>query len=230
MNNQTKTGFERKEKSTLGKKEIDVPSMDRSATYIIESENDKDKAVSKSKSEYTLPRIDSPKTTVFQSKLVPPKPIKPIGSSSFSSSKSFKLQTTNNNNLQTSFEASDDNNNNKSSQESDSTTKSNRQLSKTVNLTALKQQKKAELLKSQSNKNNQKEETVLNVPKNLDLILKHARKSGQLNLSDFGFEDIPKNVWMINNDKMNNSLSMDEQGDESFKWWDQIELSKVTFK
>ena len=233
FSNQTKlTGFERKEKSSLIKRENDIPSIDRSATYIVESENDKQNGVSKAKSEYTLPRIGTPKTTTnFQSKLIPPKPIKQIQSSTFS--KSVKSLTSNNN---SSLDHSDDNNNsnnnnknnNKSSQESDSNSKSNRQLSKTINLTALKQQKKAEL-RSQSNKNSQKEEPLLNSPKSLDVILRHAKKSGLLNLSDFGLEDIPKNIWMINNDKMDSSLTMDEQSDESFKWWDQIELSKVTF-
>ena len=42
LNNQTKTGFEREEKSSLSKKDNDIPSMDRSATYIIESENEEE--------------------------------------------------------------------------------------------------------------------------------------------------------------------------------------------
>lgn len=57
-----------------------------------------------------------------------------------------------------------------------------------------------------------------------DAILKQARKSGQLNLSNREIQTIPDKVWKINTEipeEKNASLNSDE------KWWDQTELSKL---
>lgn len=58
-----------------------------------------------------------------------------------------------------------------------------------------------------------------------DAILKQARKSGQLNLSNRELKTVPDKVWKINQEipeeERNASLDSDE------KWWDQTELNKL---
>lgn len=58
-----------------------------------------------------------------------------------------------------------------------------------------------------------------------DTILKQARKSGQLNLSNRELKTVPEKVWKINveipEEERNASLDSDE------KWWDQIQLNKL---
>ena len=58
-----------------------------------------------------------------------------------------------------------------------------------------------------------------------DAVLKQARKSGQLNLSNRELKTVPDKVWKINQEipeeERNASLDSDE------KWWDQTELNKL---
>jgi Leucine-rich repeat (LRR) protein len=58
-----------------------------------------------------------------------------------------------------------------------------------------------------------------------DAILKQARKSGQLNLSNREIKTIPDKIWKINQEipeeERNASLDSDE------KWWDQTQLNKL---
>ncbi|EDV23314.1 uncharacterized protein TRIADDRAFT_27850 [Trichoplax adhaerens] len=57
-------------------------------------------------------------------------------------------------------------------------------------------------------------------------LLKQARKSGSLNLSNRSLAEVPDDVWRINLDasKSQQSSSMDNDQD---RWWDQVELSKL---
>ena len=68
----------------------------------------------------------------------------------------------------------------------------------------------------------QKENSKGTVP---DAILKQARKSGQLNLSNRELKTVPDKVWKINQEipeeERNASLDSEE------KWWDQTELNKL---
>ena len=68
----------------------------------------------------------------------------------------------------------------------------------------------------------QNESTKGSVP---DAILKQARKSGQLNLSNRELKTVPDKIWKINQEipeeERNASLDTDE------KWWDQTELNKL---
>ena len=156
-----------------------IPTIDRSATYVVESINDKVNNLGNSKfsGEYTIPRIDSAKIQASNSKIVPPK-IKSPANPGFSNSKTTIIKKTNNN----------DNENETRDKESN---RSSKNVSKSTSLATLKQQKKAELLKSSNTKNNtvdglpKEDNIVSNSSKSMDLILKHAKKSGQLNLSDF---------------------------------------------
>ncbi len=90
------------------------------------------------------------------------------------------------------------------------------------NLLLIREKKRAELKDQPLNAT-----TMPN--KSIDLILKNARKSGQLNLSDFGLIEIPAQVWRINAQDAvaaNKSASIDND-ENDFKWWDQIDLNKL---
>ena len=58
-----------------------------------------------------------------------------------------------------------------------------------------------------------------------DAVMKQARKSGQLNLSNRELKSVPDKVWKINQEipeeEKNASLDSDE------KWWDQTQLNKL---
>lgn len=58
-------------------------------------------------------------------------------------------------------------------------------------------------------------------------LLKQARKSGTLNISNRSLTEVPKEVWRINLDasKCQQPSSMDT--DDQDRWWDQIDLSKL---
>ena len=60
-------------------------------------------------------------------------------------------------------------------------------------------------------------------------VIKMARKSGQLNLTNRGMKEIPVKVYHINeldNDETRQiSLSMDNTGDD--KWWEQNDLTRL---
>ncbi|XP_067135342.1 leucine-rich repeat-containing protein 40-like [Centruroides vittatus] len=60
-------------------------------------------------------------------------------------------------------------------------------------------------------------------------IIKQARKSGQLNLTNRGMIEVPDVVWNINTltleENKSLSLSMDETDGD--RWWDQVDLTKL---
>lgn len=57
-------------------------------------------------------------------------------------------------------------------------------------------------------------------------LLRQARRSGQLNLSNRGLTEVPQKVWRINIDvpEEAKSVSLDNTDD---KWWDQVDLTKL---
>ena len=56
-------------------------------------------------------------------------------------------------------------------------------------------------------------------------VLKAARASGQLNLSNKGLTEVPSKVWRINLDAgVGQEVSMNSDGD---RWWDQVDLTKL---
>lgn len=57
-------------------------------------------------------------------------------------------------------------------------------------------------------------------------LLRQARRSGQLNLSNRGLTEVPQKVWRINADvpEEAKSVSLDNTDD---KWWDQVDLTKL---
>lgn len=59
-----------------------------------------------------------------------------------------------------------------------------------------------------------------------EAILKQARQSGQLNLSNRSLQTVPSSVWRINVDPpAESSASFGAAGDE--QWWDQVDLTKL---
>ena len=61
-----------------------------------------------------------------------------------------------------------------------------------------------------------------------DTILRQARKSGQLNLSNRGLSEIPEKVWRLNIDtpaEMSKGVSFDNP--DAGGWWEQTDLTKL---
>jgi hypothetical protein len=58
-----------------------------------------------------------------------------------------------------------------------------------------------------------------------DAVLKAARKSGQLNLSNRELKTVPDKVWKINQEIPEEERKASLDSDE--KWWDQTELNKL---
>ena len=61
-------------------------------------------------------------------------------------------------------------------------------------------------------------------------LVKQARQSGQLNLSNRGLTMVPDKVWNIaeldkEEEKTLNSLNMDSASNEN--WWDQVDMTKL---
>ena len=59
-----------------------------------------------------------------------------------------------------------------------------------------------------------------------DAILKQARKSGQLNLSNRNLTAIPEKVWRINIDVPEEGKSTSLAASDD-RWWEQIDLNKL---
>lgn len=59
-----------------------------------------------------------------------------------------------------------------------------------------------------------------------EAILRQARHSGHLNLSNRSLSEVPESVWRINEPPASGGASSFEtQGDE--RWWDQTELTRL---
>ena len=59
-----------------------------------------------------------------------------------------------------------------------------------------------------------------------DVLLRQARKSGNLNLSNRGLEEVPDSVWKINLEPGSGAgASFASEGDE--RWWEQTELTRL---
>ncbi|XP_078574387.1 leucine-rich repeat-containing protein 40-like isoform X4 [Branchiostoma floridae x Branchiostoma japonicum] len=56
-------------------------------------------------------------------------------------------------------------------------------------------------------------------------LLKQARKSGQLNLSNRGLEKVPDTVWRINLDVPEEAKNVTFDGED--RWWEQVDLTKL---
>lgn len=87
-------------------------------------------------------------------------------------------------------------------------------------LAMIKQQKRAEMLKLNSKKpidaSLDSDGANLNTgnSRSIDFIIKNARKTGVLNLSDYSLTEVPRNVWNINIEK--EELSFEEKA--LFRW------------
>ena len=60
-----------------------------------------------------------------------------------------------------------------------------------------------------------------------DALLRQARKSGQLNLSNRGLTKVPDKVWRVNLDVPPEARSVSLDCAEDDKWWEQTDLTKL---
>jgi hypothetical protein len=67
--------------------------------------------------------------------------------------------------------------------------------------------------------------SLSNNPKAFQTLLKQARVSGSLNLSNFHLTQIPDKALRINIDKFEDENNEDDE--TGFKWWQQIDLQKI---
>ena len=105
--------------------------------------------------------------------------------------------------------------------------------SSSSNLALIKEKKRAELKEKSkaSAKNNEPEAAgahLTPLSRGVEVLLKNARKSGQLNLSDAGLAEIPGQIWNLNSQDIGVSKSVSLEAEENdFKWWDQVDLNKL---
>lgn len=62
---------------------------------------------------------------------------------------------------------------------------------------------------------------------NLKLVLKQARKSGNLNLMGRNLGEIPQELWSINSEPSDASKLHFMDGKDDDKWWEQVDLTKL---
>ena len=184
-----------------------MPNFKRSGTYVIEkspSNDDSAKTLTRPKVE----PIPAPPITNAKSKLsrIPSLTRKNEPSSANS-------QQSSTSSIETISLASSINN-----QETKTSSKSQNSLS------LIKEKKRAELKKVDSSS-----EPAQPLPRNVELALKNARRSGQLNLSDFSLDEVPSKVWHLNTQDFGVSKSTTiEYGEANeFKWWEQVDLNKL---
>ena len=60
-----------------------------------------------------------------------------------------------------------------------------------------------------------------------DALLRQARKSGQLNLSNRGLTKIPDKVWRVNLDVPPESKNVSLDSADGDKWWEIVDLTKL---
>jgi len=60
-----------------------------------------------------------------------------------------------------------------------------------------------------------------------DVLLRQARKSGQLNLSNRGLTKVPDKVWRVNLDVPPEAKNVSLDCAEDDKWWEIVDLTKL---
>lgn len=60
-----------------------------------------------------------------------------------------------------------------------------------------------------------------------DALLRQARKSGQLNLSNRGLTELPDKIWRVNVDVPPEARNVSLDCTEDDKWWEQVDLTKL---
>lgn len=60
-----------------------------------------------------------------------------------------------------------------------------------------------------------------------DALLRQARKSGQLNLSNRGLTKVPDKVWRVNLDVPPEARNVSLDCTEDDKWWEIVDLTKL---
>lgn len=104
---------------------------------------------------------------------------------------------------------------------------------RSLNLSILKQTKRAELLKQ----SNSEDVVVFGPSRTHDFkhVIRNARKSGLLNLSSQDIVEVPMSVWRIDADRgqdeekesKTRSVSFDKPDQDESKWWTYVELNKL---
>ena len=90
-------------------------------------------------------------------------------------------------------------------------------------------QEKLKLNKNNLNESSSSSSSLVTNPKAFETLLKQARISGSLNLSNYHFTQLPLKVLRINIDKFEEEDEKHENknDDSGFKWWQQIDLQKL---
>ena len=60
-----------------------------------------------------------------------------------------------------------------------------------------------------------------------DALLRQARKSGQLNLSNRGLTEVPDKVWRVNLDVPPEARNVSLDCADGDKWWEVVDLTKL---
>ena len=60
-----------------------------------------------------------------------------------------------------------------------------------------------------------------------DALLRQARKSGQLNLSNRGLTEVPDKVWRVNLDVPPEARNVSLDCADGDKWWEIVDLTKL---
>ena len=186
-----------------------MPNFKRSGTYVIEkspSNDDTAKTLTRPKVDpIPAPSITNSKTKLSRIPSLTRKNEPPSSANSQQSSTST-IETI-------SLTSSINNQETKTSSKSQNT------------LSLIKEKKRAELKKVDASS----EPAQPPLPRNIELALKNARRSGQLNLSDFSLVEVPSNVWHLNTQDFGVSKSTNlEYGEANeFKWWEQVDLNKL---
>lgn len=60
-----------------------------------------------------------------------------------------------------------------------------------------------------------------------EAMLRQARKSGQLNLSNRGLTKVPEKVWRVNLDVPSEAQNVSLDSTDDDKWWEIVDLTKL---
>lgn len=60
-----------------------------------------------------------------------------------------------------------------------------------------------------------------------EAMLRQARKSGQLNLSNRGLTKVPEKVWRVNLDVPQEARNVSLDSTDDDKWWEIVDLTKL---
>ena len=213
-----------------------LPTFNRSGTYIIETKNSRDDNFTDNvvdidnQNEFISEKSNLNQQTTKRSVYGQTRPSLSKPNKSFANTLPVENQNTSRTyaNHKNSSEPSSFNFNFTSDIADSVPEKSSRIPTNVNNLSLIKQKKREEIQRKQN------ESKLATGIRNIDLVIKNARKSGQLNLSDANLTEIPVEIWQLNENSQDLSFNKpraasnkDNNNDNEFKWWDQVDLTKL---